>query len=454
MASGLFSGGCGHAMSARTAGEPDGPPFGSVSPFLGVIPFALSSSVNRPLNTCLPTPKATALVLILTLAASGWWAAFSHAQSAATRLRARELGITFGSSTPGPLNAITDVSGVLVGHSTIVRGQGALTIGEGPVRTGVTAVLPRKDIWFNAVFGATYTLNGDGEMTGTHWVRDLETIAHPILITNTASVGSVHEGAMAYMNERHPGRDWGFLPLVAETWDGRLNDIRGLHVKRSHVFEALDKAAGGSVAEGNVGGGTGMVAYAFKGGIGTASRRLAAADGGYTVGVLVQANFGSRDSLVIDGVPAGRELAKDLLPEVKTEGQPNLDHEGSVIVVIATDAPLSSRQLERLARRASLGLARTGTYSGNTSGDIFVSFSTANVVPQQNTPKVLDAKLLSTDEINPIFRAVVEATEESVINAMTKAETMTGINGNTVHALPYDRLAAVMAKYGRPLRRP
>ncbi len=353
----------------------------------------------------------------------------------------------------GPLNAITDVPGVLVGHSTIVRGQGTLKIGEGPVRTGVTAVLPRKDIWFNAVFGATYTLNGDGEMTGTHWVRDLETIAHPILITNTVSVGSVHEAAMAYMNERHPGRDWGFLPLVAETWDGRLNDIRGLHVKRSHVFEALDKAASGPVAEGNVGGGTGMVAYAFKGGIGTASRKLAAGEGGYTVGVLVQANFGSRESLVIDGVPAGRELAKDLLPEVKTEGQPNLDHEGSVIVVIATDAPLSSRQLERLARRASLGLARTGTYSGNTSGDIFVSFSTANVVPQQNTPKVLDAKLLSTDEVNPIFRAVVEATEESVINAMTKAETMTGVNGNTVHALPYDRLAAVMAKYGRPLQR-
>ena len=389
---------------------------------------------------------------MLTLAASAFVVALSHAQTTTARLRARDLGITFGSATTGPLNAITDVAGVLVGHSTIVRGNGALKIGEGPVRTGVTAVLPRKDIWFNAVFGATYTLNGDGEMTGAHWVRDLETIAHPILITNTASVGSVHEAAMAYMNERHPGRDWGFLPIVAETWDGRLNDIRGLHVKRPNVFEALDKAAGGPVAEGNVGGGTGMVAYAFKGGIGTASRKLTADEGAYTVGVLVQANFGARESLLVDGVPVGRELAKEFLPEVKTEGQPNLDHEGSVIVVIATDAPLSSRQLERLARRASLGLARTGTYSGNTSGDIFVAFSTANVVPQQNPPKVLDAKLLSTDEINPIFRAVVEATEESVINAMTKAETMTGIDGNTLHALPYDRLAAVMAKYGRPLR--
>jgi D-aminopeptidase len=365
------------------------------------------------------------------------------------RVRARDLGLTFGAMTPGALNAITDVAGVLVGHSTIVRGDGVLTVGKGPVRTGVTAVLPRKDIWFNAVFGATHTLNGDGEMTGTHWVRDLETIAHPILITNTASVGTVHEAAMAYMNERHPGRDWGFLPIVAETWDGRLNDIRGLHVKRSNVFEALDNATAGPVAEGNVGGGTGMIAYGFKGGIGTSSRKLSADDGGYIVGILVQANFGSRDSLVIDGMPVGRELAKELLPEVKSEGQPNLDHEGSVIVVIATDAPLSSRQLERLARRAALGLARTGTYSGNSSGDIFISFSTANVIPQQDPPRVLDAKLLSTDAINPLFRASVEATEEAVINAMTKAETMTGINGNTVHALPYARLADIMGKYGR-----
>jgi D-aminopeptidase len=392
--------------------------------------------------------------LVYSLALMTFAATLVSGQTAAKRVRGRDIGITIGTMSPGALNAITDVAGVLVGHSTIVRGSGAVKIGQGPVRTGVTAVLPRKDIWFNAVFGATHTLNGDGEMTGVHWIRDLETIAHPILITNTASVGSAHEAAMAYMNERHPGRDWGFLPVVAETWDGRLNDIRGLHVKRDHVFEALDAARGGLVAEGNVGGGTGMIAYGFKGGIGTSSRKLAAAEGGYTVGVLVQANFGSRDQLVIDGVPVGREMLKEALPEVKTEGQPHLDHEGSVIVIIATDAPLSSRQLERLARRASLGLARTGTSSGNTSGDIFLAFSTANVVPQQDPPKVLEAKLLSTDEINPVFRAVVEATEESVINALMKAETMTGINGNTVHALPYDRLAAVMAKYGRSLRPP
>ena len=391
--------------------------------------------------------------LVCSLAVIACVSAHAFAQLSPARVRARDLGITIGSLQPGPLNAITDVAGVLVGHSTIVRGRGALTIGNGPVRTGVTAVLPRKDIWFNAVFGATHTLNGDGEMTGIHWIRDLETIAHPIIITNTVSVGSAHEAAMAYMNERHPGRDWGFLPIIAETWDGRLNDIRGLHVKRQHVFEALDAASGGPVAEGNVGGGTGMIAYAFKGGIGTSSRKLSADEGGYTVGVLVQANFGSRDQLLIDGVPVGREMAKESLPEVKSEGQPNPDHEGSVIVIVATDAPLSSRQLERLARRAALGLARTGTSSGNTSGDIFLAFSTANVIPQQDPPKVLEARLLSTDEINPVFRAVVEATEESVINAMMKAETMTGINGNTVHALPYDRLADVMAKYGRALKR-
>jgi D-aminopeptidase len=401
-----------------------------------------SSLMTRPIIAFV-TAIAVLSMIVITIA---------QVQTPSARVRARELGVVIGTMAPGPRNAITDVAGVLVGHSTIVRGSGALNVGVGPARTGVTAVLPRRDIWFNAVFGATHTLNGDGEMTGVHWIRDLETIAHPIILTNTASVGTAHEAAMAYMNERHPQRDWGFLPIVAETWDGRLNDIRGLHVKREHVFEALDRAADGPVAEGNVGGGTGMVSYGFKGGIGSASRRLSSADGGYTVGVLVQANFGSRDQLMIDGVPVGRELAAVALPSVSPVGQPNPDHEGSVIVIVAVDAPLSSRQLERVARRAALGLARTGTASGNTSGDIFLAFSTANVVPQQDPPRVLDAKLLSTDAINPIFRAVVEATDEAVINALTTAETMTGVNGNTVHALPYDRLREVMAKYGRPLK--
>jgi D-aminopeptidase len=369
----------------------------------------------------------------------------------AGRVRARDLGLVIGVLPTGPHNAITDVDGVLVGHASIVRGAGALTVGSGPVRTGVTAVLPRKDIWYTSVFAATYTLNGDGEMTGTHWIRDLETLAHPILITNTGSIGAVHDAAIAYMTERHPKRDWGFLPVVAETWDGTLNDVRGRHVQKADVFAALDAAHGGAVEEGNVGGGTGMICYRFKCGIGTASRRLPAGDGGYTVGVLVQANFGQRDQLRIDGVPVGREIA-DALPDIKSNAGIDAAHEGSVIVVVATDAPLSSRQLERVARRASLGLARTGTASGNTSGDIILAFSTGNALPMNAPSRVLDAKLLSTDYVDPIFRATVEATEEAVINALMKAETMTGINGNTVYALPYDRLRQVMAKYGHPLK--
>jgi len=371
------------------------------------------------------------------------------------RVRARDLNVVVGTLPTGRLNAITDVAGVLVGHATIVRGEGALRVGQGPIRTGVTAVLPRKDIWFNGVYAATHTLNGDGEMTGSHWIRDRETLMHPVLITNTGSVGTVHEAEIAYMNERHPTRDWAFLPVVGETWDGTLNDVRGQHVKKAHVFSAIDEARDGVVAEGNVGGGTGMVCYSFKGGIGTSSRRIPESAGHYTVGVLVQANFGRRPDLTVIGVPVGREIA-DLLPEVTREAGPdaniNLDHEGSVIVVIATDAPLSSRQLERLASRASLGLARTGSTSGNTSGDIFIAFSTANTVPQSTPSPTLSHTFISpesTATLNPLFQAVVEATEESVLNALTKADTMTGINGNRVHALPYDRLKAAMAKYGR-----
>jgi len=373
----------------------------------------------------------------------------------APRVRARDLGIVLGTLPPGPLNAITDVAGVLVGHTTIVQGSGALKIGEGPVRTGVTAVLPRKDIWFNGVYAATHTLNGDGEMTGTHWIRDRETLMHPVLITNTGSVGTVHEAEIGYMNERHPTRDWAFLPVVAETWDGTLNDVRGQHVKKAHVFAAIDDAKGGPVAEGNVGGGTGMICYGFKGGIGTSSRRLSPNVGGYTVGVLVQANFGRRPELTVAGVPVGREIT-DLMPETRRGDGPaadiNIEHEGSVIVVMATDAPLSSRQLERLVSRAALGLARTGSTSGNTSGDIFIAFSTANTVPQSSTSATVSATFISpesTATLNPLFQAAVEATEESVINALMKAETMTGINGNRVYALPYDRLSAAMAKYGR-----
>jgi L-aminopeptidase/D-esterase-like protein len=391
--------------------------------------------------------------LLCAVAALFVFISFPAAQSG--RVRARDLQIVVGTLPTGPLNAITDVAGVLVGHATIVRGEGALKVGEGPVRTGVTAVLPRKDVWFNGVYAATHTLNGDGEMTGTHWIRDRETLMHPVLITNTGSVGTVHEAEIAYMNERHPTRDWAFLPVVAETWDGTLNDVRGQHVKRSHVFAAIDDAKGGVVAEGNVGGGTGMVCYGFKGGIGTSSRRVGENAGGYTVGVLVQANFGRRPELTIAGVPVGREIT-DLTPETNRRGGAagdiNLDHEGSVIVVVATDAPLSSRQLERLASRAALGLARTGSTSGNTSGDIFIAFSTGNAIPQSSDSRTVSATFVSpesTATLNPLFQAVVEATEESVLNALMKADTMVGINGNRVHALPYEHLKAVMTKYGR-----
>ena len=382
-------------------------------------------------------------------------AAVSVPAAQAARVRARDLNVVVGPLPTGRLNAITDVAGVLVGHATIVRGDGRLKVGEGPVRTGVTAVLPRRDIWFNGVYAATHTLNGDGEMTGTHWIRDRETLMHPVLITNTGSVGTVHEAEIAFMNERHPSRDWAFLPVVGETWDGTLNDVRGQHVKKEHVFAAIDAAKDGAVVEGNVGGGTGMICYGFKGGIGTSSRRVPESAGSYTVGVLVQANFGRRPELTVAGVPVGREIA-DLTPEINREGGAagdiNVDHEGSVIVVVATDAPLSSRQLERLAQRAALGLARTGSTSGNTSGDIFVAFSTGNTVPQSSDSRTLSATFVSpesTATLNPLFQAVVEATEESVLNALMKAETMTGINGNKVHALPYDRLKAAMSKYGR-----
>jgi D-aminopeptidase len=393
------------------------------------------------------TAYVTCLAVALLLGAPGI-AGDQGPHSGAARSRARDLGIVVGFHAPGPNNAITDVAGVLVGHSTIIRGEGALRVGEGPVRTGVTAVLPRKDIWFNNVLAATHTLNGNGEVTGVHKIRDFETVGTPILLTNTGSVGSAYKATYDYMRERHPNRPWGALPAVAETWDGRLNDIYGQHVQNVHVFEAIDRASAGPVAEGNVGGGTGMVTYQFKGGIGTSSRRVDIEKQTYTVGVLVQSNFGRRRQLVVNGVPVGRELT-DLMPETASPPGGGTDlREGSIIIVLATDAPLSSRQLERLAMRASLGLARTGSTSGNSSGDIFIAFSTANVVPIEKPETVLQFRHLSVSRVDPLFEAVVECTEEAILNSLMKAETMTGADGNTIHALPYDRLLSIMKKYG------
>jgi D-aminopeptidase len=361
--------------------------------------------------------------------------------SAQTKPRARNLGVPFD-GTPGPNNAITDVKGVEVGNTTLISGNGKLKVGDGPVRTGVTAILPRGRGADDAVFGAWFTLNGNGEMTGTTWLEDSGFLNGPIMITNTHSVGVVRDGVIAWKVKRGaPDSEgyWWSLPVVAETYDGFLNDINGFHVKSDDVFHALDSAHGGPVEEGNVGGGTGMICNEFKGGIGTASRMLDAKAGGYTVGVLVQCNYGRRAELRIAGVPVGKEI-----PEQPAYGE----DVGSIIIVIATDAPLIPTQLKRLARRASLGLGRNGSYSGDGSGDIFVAFSTAN--PGAASPKgVRDLKMLPNDSIDPLFLATVQATEEAVVNAMIAAETMTGINGHTAIAIPHDRLREVLKKYNR-----
>jgi len=363
--------------------------------------------------------------------------------SAQAKPRARDLGVPFD-GTPGPYNAITDVKGVEVGHTTLISGSGKLKVGEGPVRTGVTAIHPRGKDANDSVFGAWFTLNGNGEMTGTTWLEDSGFLNGPIMITNTHSVGVVRDAVIAWKVKRgEPDMEgyWWSLPVVAETWDGYLNDINGFHVKPEDAFHALESAHGGPVEEGNVGGGTGMICNEFKGGIGTSSRVLDAKAGGYTVGVLVQCNYGRRDQLRIAGVPVGKEI-----PEHPAYGED--EDTGSIIIVVATDAPLIPTQLKRMARRASLGLGRDGSYSGDGSGDIFVAFSTAN--PGAASPKgVHDLKMLPNDGLDPLFLATVQATEEAVVNAMIAAETMTGIDGHTAIALPHDRLRQVLKKYNR-----
>jgi L-aminopeptidase/D-esterase-like protein len=360
--------------------------------------------------------------------------------------RARDLGIPFD-GTPGRFNAITDVAGVEVGHVTLIAGSGKLEPGKGPVRTGVTSIFPRGRGSNRRVFASWFTLNGNGEMTGTTWLKESGLLGTPILITNTHSVGVVRDAVIEW-NARRPSMKEGYsgdfsLPLVAETWDGFLNDINGFHVKKEHVFGALEKAAGGAVAEGNVGGGTGMVVHQFKGGIGTSSRVLTAEQGGYTVGVLVQANYGRRDLLHIAGVPVGKEIA-DLLPSRGHHG----DGAGSIIIVIATDAPLLPHQLDRLVKRASLGLGIVGGRGEDSSGDIFVAFSTANPEAAK-TEGIATLEMLPNERINPLFRETANATEEAIVNALVAAETMEGINGNTVYAIPHDRLRAALKKYGR-----
>ena len=366
--------------------------------------------------------------------------------------RARDLGIPF-EGEPGPLNAITDVAGIEVGHATIIRGDGELRVGEGPVRTGVTAILPRGRASRGRVFGAWFTLNGNGEMTGTTWLRDRGILEGAVMITNTHSVGAVHEATIAWAQQNLEAPDWS-LPVVAETWDGFLNDINGFHVREEHVFAALDAARGGPVEEGSVGGGTGMRTFGFKAGIGTSSRIVEAGDGRYAVGVLVQSNFGSRRLMTIAGAPVGREIP-DLTPELGPHDQPagdldqDSDRDGSIIIVAATDAPLLPHQLNRFIRRASLALGRVGSIASNGSGDIFVAFSTANQEAAHNEGGVASLENLANNDINPFFEAIVQATEESIVNALVAGRDMVGVNGRTVYGLPHDRLREILRRYNR-----
>jgi len=360
-----------------------------------------------------------------------------HAQ---TKPRGRDLGVPFEGTT-GPLNSIVDVPGVEVGHKTLIEGD--------KVRTGVTAVWPRGKQSSDPVFGGFFSQNGNGEMTGTHWLEESGFLDGPVLLTNTHSVGVVRDAYLAWLvkNGRKPGTnvfDGGFYtyPIVAETYDGFLNDINGFHVKPEDVHAALESAARSAVPEGNVGGGTGMVCYGFKGGIGTSSRTA----GGYTVGVLLQCNCGSRRQLRIAGLPVGQEIP-DRLPVAGVQ-QPFRDDTGSIIMVVATDAPLLPHQVKRLARRATMGLARTGSTSGNGSGDIFIAFSTANAGAAA-AKTATTVSMLPNDALNGIFEGVVQATEEAIVNAMVGAETMTGMDGHTVSALPHDRLREVLRKYNR-----
>src|SRR5580658_543238 len=362
--------------------------------------------------------------------------------------RARDLGIPFD-GTPGPLNAITDVSGVTVGHTTLVSGEGKLQVGKGPVRTGVTAILPRgKDTMSNPVFAGWWSLNGNGEMTGTTWIEESGFLEGPVMITNTHSVGVVRDAVIQWRvnhGQPDPTGYWWSLPVVAETWDGWLNDINGFHVKPEDAFHAIDSAHSGPVQEGSVGGGTGMICNEFKGGIGTSSRKFEIKGANYTVGVLVQCNYGVRPNLRIAGVPVGKEIPDD--PAYASASFGEVDR-GSIIVVVATDAPLVSHQLKRLARRVSLGLGRDGSISGHGSGDIFIAFSTANSGAAA-ADHLVDLKMVPNDLIEPVFASTVQATEEAVINAMVAAETMIGIDNHKVIALPHDRLREVLKKYNR-----
>jgi D-aminopeptidase len=360
------------------------------------------------------------------------------------RLRARALGIVIGSYPPGPLNAITDVAGVTVGQTTLISGEGPLKPGLGPIRTGVTVVMPRDDVWHKKVPAGSFVLNGTGEMTGLAWISESGFLEYPIALTNTLNVPRVANGVMSWMIAHYPEigvTDDTLTPVVAECDDGRLNDIQGRHVSEADVMKALDSASAGVVQEGTVGAGTGMVSYGFKGGIGTSSRRLPETEGGYTIGVLVNANHGRRPELVVNGIPVGQRYEK--VPPVAQSLSPG-QSEGSIIVIIAIDAPLDSRQLTRLAKRAALGLARTGSTARHGSGDFMLAFSTANVIPHYPKEATFQQMHLADTHLNPLITATVEATEEAILNALTMATTMVGRDGHRVEAISLTKLRAIL----------
>lgn len=375
--------------------------------------------------------------------------------SAHPGMRARDLGVQIGTGTPGPENAITDVAGLRVGHVTLVEGDGRLRVGSGPVRTGVTVVVPHEGVGRSLLFAGCHRLNGNGELTGLEWVRESGHLTTPIALTNTHSVGVVRDALVAAEISRRPeGEIFWSLPVVGETWDGMLNDINGMHVRPEHLFTALETASAGPVPEGNVGGGTGMICHEFKGGIGTASR-LAEAGGIFTLGVLVQANYGRRERLSVAGVPVGREIPVSEVPAPAAASAPPAGS-GSIIIIVATDAPLLPHQCRRLAERAGLGLARVGGVGDHSSGDLFLAFSTGNagVVAEEGLearagPSRFEVTMLADPYLTPLYDAVVEATEEAIVNALVAAETMVGRDGVTAYALPHDRLLAALAAYGR-----
>lgn len=366
----------------------------------------------------------------------------------ASRARVRALGITIGHYAPGPLNAITDVAGVKVGHVTLIEGDGPLVPGKGPIRTGATVVIPRENVWHHKVPAGAFVLNGTGEMTGLAWVAESGFLEYPIALTNTLNIPRVANGVMSWMIKHYPAigiEDDTLTPVVAECDDGRLNDIQGRHVSEQDVMAALEGASGGPVKEGTVGAGTGMVSYGFKGGIGTSSRQLPDKDGGYTLGVLVNANHGRRPELVIAGVPVGKLYEPPAQAQQPSQALSPGQSEGSIIVIIATDAPLDSRQLTRLAKRAALGLARTGSTVRHGSGDFMLAFSTGNIIPHYPKEPTYQLTHLADTHLNSLITATVEATEEAILNALTMATTVTGRDGRRIEAIDLDRVKTLIA---------